>query len=69
MASSSTPDKLIPGRFYSHHGKVYRIKKATFNCDGCLLNTVQKCPNIVCVNNPNQKHFPCDVYGVILVAP
>lgn len=60
--------KLIPGRLYSHNGKIFRIKKQTNGCVGCALNKIVLCPNIEVTNSTNN-HFPCDTNGIILIEP
>lgn len=55
--------KLIPGRFFAHLGKVYRLKKRTHGCEGCILNNMFTCPN----STVNGKKISCELDGVIIV--
>lgn len=56
---------LIPGRFTNVNGKVLRIRKRTYGCNGCVLNNIYACPNIP-VNN---SHVDCTLYNVIFTDP
>ena len=56
-----------PGRFYTINGVVYRVKKRTsLSCEGCALNNVFLCPNVVDMKN-GHKEFDCANNNILFV--
>ena len=54
-------DKIKPGQFYWHNKKVLlRAKKKHNGCEGCILDHVLLCPNIVLSNQKNQELVRCE---------
>ena len=48
-----------PGQYCSINGKVYRAKKRTNGCNGCVLNTFVLCPGLF-------GHIDCLQNGIII---
>lgn len=56
-----------PGRFCTINGVVYRVKKRTsLSCEGCALNNVFLCPNVVDMTN-GHKEFDCANDNILFV--
>ena len=63
--------KLIPGRIWHPPNLPYnvRIKRATNGCEGCILDNLAVCPNIL-VKGENEEERPhCELQEVIFVKP
>ena len=56
------------GQFVSIDGSVYRCKKRTSGCTGCVLNSFIRCPNIVDFRN-GQRPLSCAIDNIIFVKP
>lgn len=58
---------LKAGQFCTINNVVYRVKRrTTLSCEGCALNSVFLCPNIVDMKN-GHKEFDCANEGIIFV--
>ena len=55
-----------PGQFCTIGGVVYRAKKRTHECDGCALDSLILCPNIVDLRK-NKPELECVLNNIILV--
>lgn len=54
-----------PGQFCTIGGIVYRAKKRTNECQGCALNNLFLCPNIV-DRRTNKPELECELNNIIL---
>ena len=57
-----------PGRFFKFNGSVFRARKRTNGCKGCVLNNIILCPNIVDSRNGTPP-LECELWGIILTKP
>lgn len=57
---------LKPGQFYTLNGVLYRAKKRTDGCIGCVLDSLIKCPNIV-DRRTEKPEIDCVTSGTIFV--
>jgi hypothetical protein len=55
-----------PGQFFWLNGILYRARKRELGCQGCSLNDIRKCPNIIDTRN-NLKELDCIENNIILV--
>lgn len=58
--------KLIPGRFININNTVYRIKRRICGCNGCSLNSFDRCPNISDSRNGHPL-LECNLNNVMFV--
>jgi hypothetical protein len=59
--------KIIkPGQFYAVDGIIYRAKKRINNCQGCALDNILLCPNIVDRRKEKPK-LDCELSNIILI--
>lgn len=56
--------KLKPGQIHTIHGTRYRAKRSENHCQGCDLNSIKLCPNIVDLRTEKQP-YDCILSGVI----
>lgn len=54
------------GQLFNHNGRFYRFAKATSLCEGCALDDIQLCPNIVDRRGRKFDLLPCVEKGLIL---
>lgn len=54
-----------PGQLITLNNCVYRAKKRTFGCNGCDLNSITLCPNIV-DRRFEEPPLLCGITGIIL---
>lgn len=55
-----------PGQFCTIDGVVYRAKKRTHDCDGCALDNIILCPNIV-DRRKDKPQLECELNNIILI--
>jgi len=54
-----------PGQIVSVNDNMYRAKKRTAGCEGCVLNDILLCPGVVVKDVGKQ--LDCSTDGIILV--
>lgn len=62
--------QLIPGRIWHPPNLPYnvRVKKRKNNCEGCILDNLAICPNVV-VKGDDVERPECEVQDIIFVKP
>ena len=55
-----------PGQFCTIGGTLYRARKRTNECQGCALDDLLLCPNIV-DRRTDKPELECDLNNIILV--
>lgn len=53
------------GQFFKFNGSIYRARKRTNGCKGCVLNNIILCPNIVDSRNGTPP-LECESWDIIL---
>ena len=59
--------KIRPGQFYWHNKVLLKAAKRTNGCQGCVLNSIVLCPNIMLSNSKNQEIPNCETNDIIFV--
>ena len=54
---------MKPGQFATIHNTLYRCTRGTNGCEGCDLNSIKLCPNIV--GKGEQPKYDCNLSGII----
>lgn len=54
------------GQLYYHNGRYYRFTKSESLCEGCVLDDILLCPNIVDRRGRKFDLVPCVENGLIL---
>lgn len=57
-----------PGQFFKFNDSVFRVRKRTNGCKGCVLNNIILCPNIVDSRNGTPP-LDCESWDIILTKP
>lgn len=55
-----------PGQFCTINGIVYRAKKRVKDCNGCALDNILLCPNIV-DRRQGKPELDCELNDIILI--
>lgn len=55
-----------PGQFCTINGTVYRAKKRIRDCQGCALDNILLCPNIV-DRRKEKPELECELNNIILI--
>lgn len=56
-----------PGQFCNINGAIFRAKKRVNGCEGCALNDLLLCPNIVDSRTNDEKPLECLENNIIFV--
>ena len=55
-----------PGQFCTIEGVLYRARKRTKGCNGCSLDDILRCPNVVDSRNETPP-LNCSINDIILI--